>query len=182
MVKAKDLPSGHSCFCNPCGRFDCTGRSGTCDPFEFTEIVADGHGERQQSFERFAGGSERDRNISWRHGHSFRQVSKVLAEDGDGRFDQNFRLDQRSLMEGRHGLGESLAAAPLVMGLVAGSQAPQVGNQFRAVRHAAGSDLAGDTGLQDLLRAPAADFEERLQRFAVDPRPSEGVQLRDGIV
>jgi len=79
-------------------------------------------------------------------------------------------------------VGHFLAAPLFVVDFVAGCQALQVCDEFGAVGDDIGSYFAGGARFHDLLGAARSDFQERLQRFAIDPRPGEAIEFGDDLV
>src|ERR1017187_6815766 len=75
IVKANDFPSGHL---DPCSCNDFTGRSSPGHPFELVEIVANRHGESEQSLQCLARRREGYGNGSWRYRNAIRQTGEFL--------------------------------------------------------------------------------------------------------
>jgi len=154
MVKANDFPSGQGIDvhsgriargnrADPCGRFNltdyfgCTGRSTPSSSFEFSKIVSDRHSERQQPFQCLGRGRERDGDFARRDGDSRGEIGELLADNGERRFDQDFRLGQSRAAQVIHGLRQFLPAAALVMRFFAGGQALQMSDQVLTGGYAA---------------------------------------------
>lgn len=107
------------------------------------------------------------------------QIGELLSENCGRGFHEQLRLGQGGLAEPVEDLGEPVAAAALIVGLIAGGQAGQVGDQFATVGYAAGAELAGDAGLHDLLGPARTYLEDGLEGLAIDPGPGESVQFLD---
>ena len=131
-------------------------------------VIAQGHSERQQLFERFLGSRKLDGNAPGFEADARGQGSEALIHDGCGRSDQHLRLGKSLLTQGSDRIGEPLPASPLKRYRLLPGQFFQMSDELLAIRQAIGAHTFGDTGGEDLLGAAAADAAQFFDGVAVD--------------
>ncbi len=139
------------------------------------KVIADGHGEGEQLFERLAGGLKIHRDATGGELDAGWEIGKHLVDDGGGGLDGNAGLP--SCAEAVEGLSQVMAASALVGSGLAGGHLAQVSDQPVAIGEAIGADLERDARSEDLLGSAAADAKHSFDGGAVDPRLGQGNQL-----
>ena len=151
------------------------GKSGPQQPYPFIEpcaILADRHGQRHQFLKRLLGVRETHHDGANGQFDAFRKAFQIVAlkasDLGVGHFDEH----RRSFDPPAASLGEMspepLPPLPLEVSILPRGNSFQMGDQLGAVGYQAGPHALGN-GSQQLLGAPAADREQRLEGSPVDP-------------
>jgi hypothetical protein len=99
-----------------------------------------------------------------------------------GRLHQHLRPSQCRLPQSLQNLREPLAAAPFIVRLVSGRQAPQMRDQLFPAGYSVSPNLPGNAGPQYLLGSSWTHLQERLQGLPVHPGPRKVAKFRNGLV
>ena len=146
------------------------------------EVVADGHGESEQFFERLLWLLKGDGDAAWLKGHTRGEILELLRQDLNRGLDQKLRPCEAILLQLSQNFGDVTAAAPFIVAVVALGEAAQMGDEGIPVGEAVGTDTLGNTGSEDLLGAAAADAEEEFYRRAIDERARQALELAEDVV
>jgi hypothetical protein len=84
-----------------------------------------------------------------------------------------------ALVERGESFRELPSPLPFIDGGLPRCELLEAGDELVPVGDAAGADLAGNSGLEQLLGAAAADAEQSFERRAVDPRVGQGMERGD---
>ena len=146
------------------------------------EVIADGHGEGQQLFQRLLRLVEGYGDAAGLQPDPRREVLELLRKNLDRGLDQELRPFQALLLQLRQDFGDLAPALPLVKAAVAFGQAAQVGDEGIPVGQTVGADAVGNARGQDLLGSAAADAEQEFHRGPVDERAGKRLKLPDDVV
>ena len=150
--------------------------------FEQVKVVADRHGKSEQFFEPLLRCGEFDRDAAGFEPYTGGEVLKFLIYNDCGSFDQQLGLSDPLLPQILDQAGHFAAALDLVEALLAFGDALQPGNQGFSIRK---PDCAGapfkNAGSHDLLGAPPADAEKKLDGGPVDRRKRVLTQLSNDV-
>jgi len=151
-------------------------------PLKPIKVVADGHGECEQLFERLLWLLKSDGDAAWLKGHTRGEILELLRQDLNRGLDQELGPCEAILLQLRQNFGDVTTAAPFIVAVVALGEAAQMGDEGIPVGQAVGADTLGDAGSEDLLGAAAADAEEEFYRRAIDERARKGFELAEDVI
>ena len=146
------------------------------------EVVADGHGEGQQLFQRLLRMVKLDGDPAGLQPEARGQILEPLVDDARRGLDQKLGPFQPVLLQLRQDFSDLAPALPLVKAVVTLSQTAQMGDEGIPIGQTIGADAFGNARCHDLLGAAAADAEQEFQGGPVDERTREGLKLPDDIV
>jgi len=146
------------------------------------EVVADGHGESQQFFERFLGLLKGDGDAAWLKGHACREILELLRQELKRGLDEKLGAFESVLLQLSKDFGNVAPTLPFIVAVVALGDTAQMGDEGIPIGQAVGADALGNAGSEDLLSAAAADAEEEFEGRPVDERPGQTFQFVDNFV
>ena len=149
-------------------------------PLEPVQIVADGHGEGEQFFERVLWLLKGDGDATWLDSHPCREILELLGQDLKRSLDEEAGPFPTILLPLGQNIRKAATATVLIVSFIAFRQALQVGDEGIAIGEAARADPFGNTGSQDLLRAPSAHAKQKFEGGAIDVNGS-GIGVTRGL-
>jgi hypothetical protein len=149
-------------------------------PLEPIKVVADGHGESEQLFERLLWLLKSDGDAARLKGHTRGEILELLRQDLKRGLDKKLWLCEAIFLQPGQNFRYVPAAFPFIVPVVALGEVAEMGDEGIPVGQAVGADTLGDTGSEDLLGASAADAEEEFYRRAIDERARKGLEARGG--
>ena len=175
-------PGGQSAGIRLSGGFLRLAMDGPHLPLKPIKVVADGHGECEQFFERLLGLLKSDGDAAWLKGHTRGEILELLRQDLNRGLDQKLGPFEAILLQLSQDFGDVAAALPLVVAVVALGEAAQMGDEGIPIGEAVGTDTLGNAGSEDLLGAAAADAEEEFYCRAIDERARQALELAEDVV
>jgi hypothetical protein len=151
-------------------------------PLEPIKVVANGHGESEQLFERLLWLLKSDGDEAWLKGHTRGEVIELRRHNLNRGLNQKLRPFEPFLLQPGHDFGDFTAAAPFIVAVVALSDASQMRDEGIPIGEAVGTDTLGNAGSEDLLGAAAADAEQEFEGRTVDERPGQALEFADYVV
>jgi hypothetical protein len=135
---------------------------------EALEVVADGHGESQQFFERLLWLVKGYGDAARLKAHPRGEARELLRQDLKRGLDEKLGPFEAVLLQPGQDFSDVAPAPPFIVAVVALGEAAQTGDEGIPIGQAIGSHPLGNAGSEDLLGAAAADAEEELYGRPVD--------------
>lgn len=149
---------------------------------ESVKVVANGHGESEQLFERLLRLLKGDGNAARFKGYPRGEIFEFLGQNLKRSFDKKLWAFKAILFQLGQDLGDVPPAPPFIVTHIALSKAAQMGDEGIPIGQPASPYPFGNAVSHDLLRPAAADAEQKFEGGPIHERAGKGMELADNII